>query len=87
MREVVGDRVHVHRLEPAGDTDIAGLAGLDDDVAGAAFDGELEEVVENFGVRGHGRGKIGKRMGVVKNVVDLLAGTVLLRKVTFHVPP
>jgi hypothetical protein len=49
---VARDRVHVHRLQAAGQAHVAGLVGLDDDVARAAVHGQLEQLVEDFGMRG-----------------------------------
>jgi hypothetical protein len=54
LRLRAGNRVHVHRLQPVGDADESGLVRLDHDVAGAAVDGQLQQVVEDLGMGSNG---------------------------------
>jgi len=49
---VARDRVHVHRLQAAGQPHVAGFVGLDDDVARSAIHGQFEQLVEDFGMWG-----------------------------------
>jgi hypothetical protein len=49
------DRIHVNRLQFAREADVTGLVGLDDHVAHPAVHGELEQIVNHFGVWCGGR--------------------------------